>query len=295
MFPATGALTPALAVVPDVILDVMLRPPDHPAMASPKRDSIYRDSGGNPGSFEFNERVAAVFEDMIQRSVPGYGRTLAEIERLAARTVTPGSVCYDLGCSLGAATLAMAHGIGNGIGNGIANSTGNGIAAGTAGDGTRIVAVDNSPAMIERCRQILDESDIGVPVELRTEDVRETPVRDASLVVLNYTLQFVPGDDRPDLLARIRAGMRPGGILVLSEKIRLADPVLDALFVELHHDFKRSNAYTDLEISRKRAALEKVLVPDTAETHLERLRRAGFGHAACWMQELNFASFVAVA
>ncbi len=247
-------------------------------MPGPKRDSIYRESGGNPGSFEFNERVAEVFGDMIRRSVPGYGRTLAEIERLAARAVTPGSVCYDLGCSLGAATLAMARGLDVGI----------------AGGDVRIVAVDNSPAMIERCGQILDESVVGVAVELRTEDLRETVVRDASLVVLNYTLQFVPPGDRPDLLARIRGGMRDGGILVLSEKIRLADPVLDALFIDLHHDFKRANAYSELEISRKRAALEKVLVPDTAETHLERLRGAGFGHAACWMQELNFASFVAV-
>ncbi|HKL62113.1 MAG TPA: carboxy-S-adenosyl-L-methionine synthase CmoA [Woeseiaceae bacterium] len=248
-------------------------------MPGPKRDSIYRDSGGNPGSFEFDERVAAVFGDMIRRSVPGYGRTLAEIERLAARAVEPGSVCYDLGCSLGAATLAMARGI----------------AGGSAGGDARIVAVDDSPAMIERCGQILDDSASGVPVELRTEDLRETPVREASLVVLNYTLQFVPRDDRTGLLARIRGGMRDGGILVLSEKIRFADPVLDALFVELHHDFKRANAYSDLEISRKRAALEQVLVPDTAEIHLQRLRRAGFAHAGCWMQELNFASFVAVA
>jgi tRNA (cmo5U34)-methyltransferase len=242
---------------------------------SSKQDSIYRDTGGNPGSFEFNDRVAAVFEDMIRRSVPGYGRTLAEIERLAARAVTPGSVCYDLGCSLGAATLAMGRGI--------------------ACEDARIVAVDSSAAMIERCRQVLDEAELGVPVELRNEDLRDTPVREASLMVLNYTLQFVPGADRPGLLARLRGGMRDGGVLVLSEKIRFEDPVLDTLFIELHHDFKRSNAYSDLEISRKRAALEKVLVPDTAAIHLERLRGAGFRHAACWMQELNFASFVAVA
>ncbi len=247
-------------------------------MAGSKRDSIYRESGGNRSSFEFNERVAEVFGDMIRRSVPGYGRTLAEIERLAARIVTPGSTCYDLGCSLGAATLAMARGI--------------------RSNDVRIVAVDNSPAMIERCRRILDDSGVeaaAARVELRTEDLRATPVQDASLVVLNYTLQFVPTDDRCSLLARIRTGMRDGGILVLSEKIRFADPVLDALFAKLHHDFKRANAYSNLEISRKRAALEKVLVPDTAETHLARLGDAGFGHAACWMQELNFASFVAVA
>lgn len=249
--------------------------PDHARMGDSKRDSIYREHGESAGRFEFNHGVAEVFPDMIRRSVPGYGRTLEEIGRLAAHAVGPGGICYDLGCSLGAATLAMRRGI----------RTTN----------ARIVAVDNAPAMIERCRQIVAADPSAVPVEIRLEDLRESAVADASLVVLNYTLQFVPPADRADLLARVRAGMRGGGVLVLSEKIRFADPVLDALFVELHHDFKRDNAYSDLEISRKRAALEEVLIPDTAETHLRRLREAGFGHAACWMQELNFASFIAVA
>ncbi len=244
-------------------------------MGESKRDAIYRDPGRPGGRFEFNERVADVFPDMIRRSVPGYGRTLEEIGRLAAQVVRPGSVCYDLGCSLGAATLAMRHGI--------------------ACQDARLVAVDNSPAMIARCRELIEADSATVPVELRLEDLRDTPVADASLVVLNYTLQFVPPDDRPALLRRLRDGMHGGAVLVLSEKIRFADPVLDALFVELHHDFKRDNAYSDLEISRKRAALEDVLIPDTPGTHLERLRQAGFRHAACWMQELNFASFVAVA
>lgn len=249
--------------------------PDHAEMGGAGKDTIYREAADAAGRFEFNERVAAVFADMIGRSVPGYGRTLEEIGRLAAQVVRPATVCYDLGCSLGAATLAMRRGI--------------------ACEDARIVAVDNSVAMIERCREIIAADDSPVPVETRLEDLRDTAVADASLVVLNYTLQFVPRSDRPGLLRRLRAGMLGGGVLVLSEKIRFADAALDELFVSLHQEFKRDNAYTELEISRKRAALEDVLVPDTAEEHLERLRTAGFAHAACWMQELNFASFVALA
>ncbi len=240
-----------------------------------ERDSIYATGGDNSGPFEFNEAVAEVFPDMIRRSVPGYARTLAEIERLAARVVTPGSRCYDLGCSLGAATLAIRRGI--------------------RCPDARIVAVDNAPAMIGRCREILAATPGETPVEVRLGDLRETIVGNASLVVLNYTLQFIPPADRAEVLAGIFRGMVSGGVLVLSEKIRFADPALDALFVELHHDFKRANAYSDLEISRKRAALERVLIPDTAEEHLQRLGAAGFRHAGVWMQELNFASFVAIA
>jgi tRNA (cmo5U34)-methyltransferase len=243
-------------------------------MGETTRDAIYRNPDEAGAPFEFNARVAEVFPDMIRRSVPGYARTLEEIRRLAGHVVRPGSVCYDLGCSLGAATLAMRHGI--------------------ACDDAGIVAVDNSPAMIDKCRELIAADGSPVPVEIRLGDLRETPVADASLVVLNYTLQFVPPPDRSALLRRLRSGMNDGAVLVLSEKVRFADPVLDALFVRLHHDFKRDNAYSELEISRKRAALEDVLIPDTSETHLQRLRQAGFRHAACWMQELNFASFVAV-
>ena len=238
------------------------------------KDNIYEQRDAGPGSFEFNAAVADVFPDMLRRSIPGYDASLTAITALARRHVTAGSRCYDLGCSLGAATLAMRRGI--------------------VAEDCDIVAVDLAPAMVGRCREIVAADDGSTPVEIIEGDVREVPIENASMVVMNYTLQFIDLADRSALVRRIAAGMKPGGVFVLSEKVAHEDPAIDALLVELHHDFKRANAYSELEIARKRAAIENVLVPETTGAHLARLRDAGFSHCDLWMKHLNFASFVAV-
>jgi tRNA (cmo5U34)-methyltransferase len=240
------------------------------------KDEIYAAGDAGPGPFEFNETVAGVFPDMLHRSGPGYAATLEAIGALAGRFVQPATRCYDLGCSLGAATLAMQRAI-------------------RAAD-CRIVAVDKAPAMVRRCREILDReaAPAGPPVEVIEADIRSIEVQRASMVVMNYTLQFVPIDGRAGLLARIAAGMDQGGILVLSEKVVDDDAEIERLLVDLHHDFKRRNAYSDLEISRKRAALENVLVPESIGRHRARLADAGFRHVGVWLRQFNFVSLLAI-
>lgn len=240
-----------------------------------ERDDLFARPLGRVAEFAFDERVAAVFPDMIKRSVPGYETIIAMTGTLAGHYLQPGSRGYDLGCSLGASTLAMARH--------------------TADRPRTLVAVDNSPAMIERCRDVLRASSIDDDaVELHCDDILTTPVTGASVVVLNFTLQFVPTERRQELIARIREGLLPGGILVLSEKVRFADPDMDRLMVELHHDFKRAQGYSSLEISQKRDALEQVLLPETLDQHRTRLREAGFTSVDVWFQCFNFASLIAV-
>lgn len=242
------------------------------------KDRIYAngDSGGAP--FCFDDAVAAVFPDMLRRSIPGYEATLEAIGSLAARYVRPGTRCYDLGCSLGAATLALRQGI-------------------RAPD-CRIVAVDNAPAMIRRCTELIAADDAATPgrtpVDVEPGDIRDTAIVNASMVVMNYTLQFVDPADREPLLGRIHDGLAPGGLLLLSEKVVDEDPQMEALLVELHFEHKRRNAYSELEISRKRAALENVLVPETVAVHRRRLGHAGFAHTAVWLRFFNFVSIVAI-
>ncbi len=240
------------------------------------KDEIYRSDAMANEPFEFNDAVAKVFPDMLGRSIPGYAASLEAIRALAGRFVQPATFCFDLGCSLGAATLAMQAGI-------------------RAPD-CRIVAIDNSAAMVKRCREIVanEATPAGPPVEVIEADLRDSDIHDASMVVMNYTLQFVPGLERGELLKRICDGMTRGGLLVLSEKVVDEDPEIETLLVELHHDFKRKNAYSDLEISRKRAALENVLVPDSISTHRERLADAGFRHAGVWLRHFNFVSILAI-
>ncbi|MBT8085281.1 MAG: carboxy-S-adenosyl-L-methionine synthase CmoA [Woeseia sp.] len=238
------------------------------------RDNIYKSTDVQAGTFEFNEAVAAVFPDMLQRSIPGYQQTIEAIGMLARRHVQPASHCYDLGCSLGAATIAMRHGI--------------------EAQGCKIIAVDNASAMVERCRSIVAADDAETPVEVLLSDLQEVSIDNASMVVMNYTLQFLPQEERAAVIRRIANGMRPGGVFVLSEKVIDEDAALDEHLTGLHHDFKRQNAYSELEIARKRAAIDKVLVPETVASHVARLKDAGFRHAGVWLRWFNFVSLLAI-
>jgi tRNA (cmo5U34)-methyltransferase len=158
-----------------------------------------------------------------------------------------------------------------------------------------IIAIDNSPAMIERGRELLARDTTStVPVTMLCADLQEVTIEHASVVVLNFTLQFIPLNERLALIKRIYAGLKPGGILILSEKIAFAEAGRQQFHVELHHDFKRANGYSDLEISQKRTALENVLIPETLACHQQRLQAAGFAFVELWFQCFNFASLVAI-
>lgn len=225
--------------------------------------------------FVFDDKVAAVFSDMINRSVPGYATILSMIGVLAKRYCQPGSNLYDLGCSLGGASLAMAHQIEH-------------------RDYT-LLAVDNSPAMTTRLQHLLQQPQSrDLPIRVICEDVCDTPIRNASVVVLNFTLQFIAPEKRDALIKTIADGLQPGGILILSEKIRFPAPALNDLFIDLYHEFKQAQGYSALEVAQKRAALENVLIPETIDTHKQRLQHAGFNSCDVWFQCFNFCSMVAV-
>ncbi len=236
-------------------------------------DNIYA-SAQSTNPFQFDQKVAAVFTDMIQRSVPGYQTIIQNIRQLASEYIQPDSNCYDLGCSLGAASLAMSHG--------------------NQQTGVKILSIDNSSAMIERCKTNIEGFKHHTPIELVQDDIRNIAIQNASMVVLNYTLQFIPQPLRHRVLESIYRGMRPGGLLVLSEKIVFSDEKVNQLMIQLHHQFKRDNGYSELEISQKRSALENVLIPETMCIHLSRLKEVGFEHVNCYQQQLNFVSLVAI-
>jgi tRNA (cmo5U34)-methyltransferase len=237
-------------------------------------DRIFASSCSGSRPFEFDEAVADVFPDMLQRSIPGYKASIRTIGTLARRFVRSDTLCFDLGCSLGAATLAMRHNI--------------------SVPGCRIQAIDNSPAMVRRCEKIIAADDGPVPVDVIEGDVRHADLANASMIVMNYTLQFLDVADRNDMVAKICAGLNAGGIFVLSEKVVDSDRKVEKLLVDLHHDHKSRNAYSNTEISRKRAAIENVLIPEGLAMHKTRLSAAGFTHIGVWQRSFNFVSMVAI-
>lgn len=241
------------------------------------RDFIYATPRDAVEPFRFDEQVARVFPDMIRRSVPGYATMVEMTGVIAGGYAQTGSTLYDLGCSLGAVTLAMRHTL--------------------RAENCTIIGIDNSPAMLARAGELLTADSASgparTPVELRCEDIRNTAFANASVVALNFTLQFIAPEDRLALLTRIAAGMRPGGVLVLSEKVRFSDDEEQARNDALHLEFKRAQGYSEMEIAQKRSALENVLLPDTLDEHITRLQAAGFAEITPWFRCFNFLSIIA--
>lgn len=238
------------------------------------KDEIYRAHNDPAAPFEFSEQVVKVFPDMIERSVPGYRLLLELTPILVRRAVRPETRIFDLGCSLGAATLAARRAVHE--------------------PGVSITAIDNAPDMVARCRTLIEEDNSRVPVDVIEGDIRHVEIDNASVVLVYFTLQFLPLEARDELLKTIAQGMVPGGVLILAEKIAFERESAQSWMDEHHHDFKRAQGYSDLEIARKRQALENVLVPESRRAHHDRLKRAGFSEVHDWFQCFNFSCMAAV-
>lgn len=237
------------------------------------RDSIYSKPVGTVDGFTFDEKVAAVFPDMIKRSVPGYATVIAMTGVLAGQYAQPGSNCYDLGCSLGESSFAMADATGN--------------------IDCSIIAIDNSQQMLDECQKRLRVINASEKVDLLCADILDVEFDTVSVAVMNYTLQFIDISQRDALMKRLYDSLLPGGILLLSEKIKNQDERTNQRLIDMHHAFKKANGYSDLEISQKRTALENVLLPETIEDHKQRLSKAGFENIDIWFQCFNFMSLIA--
>ena len=229
------------------------------------KDRLFASRRQHVANFAFDDAVAEVFPDMIRRSVPGYETLVPLTALIAAKHLSIGGRCYDLGCSLGAATQALLATVGE--------------------RDCEIVAVDQSSSMLTRAQTMVGPEP---RIEWLLADVRELDLQPADVVILNYTLQFLPPADRLPLLVKIRDCLTSDGVLILSEKLVAGD-----YFEALHLDFKRANGYSELEVAQKRTALENVMRIDDANTHLRRLKQAGFASARLWFQCLNWGSFVA--
>ncbi len=237
-------------------------------------DELFITYQQNIKKFQFDETVANVFSDMIKRSVPGYDNIISMIGLFTQTHAKPKTNCYDLGCSLGASTSAIIENLNNSC--------------------SFVIGVDNSDAMASRCKNNLEQLYPSDKFEIQCKDIQDVTLKNASIVVLNFTLQFIEIQQRNTLIKKIHQALIPGGVLILSEKILFDDPIKNQLFTNLHHGFKKSQGYSDLEISQKRTALENTLLPESINTHIQRLNNAGFKQADLWFQCLNFTSFFAI-
>jgi tRNA (cmo5U34)-methyltransferase len=245
-------------------------------MAHVSKDDLFARTARRQGDFVFDESVVAVFDDMLERSVPFYVEQQAMIAELARRHWQPGTIVVDLGCSTGTTLASICSGL----------------------DDARAVGLDNSEPMLARARTALARAGLEERIELVEADLdaglADLELAPASVVTICWTLQFLAPSRRHSLLSEVYDLLVPGGALVLAEKVVPPDPEAADLYTDLYYEFKRRNGYSQTEIARKREALEGVLVPVTIDRNLDLLRRAGFESATTFFQWYPFAAFLAV-
>jgi tRNA (cmo5U34)-methyltransferase len=224
--------------------------------------------------FKFNKQTAAVFDDMVSRSVPFYGEMQRMTAEIAADFAAPGTNLYDLGCATATTLLALDR---------------------TIDPGVRFVGVDNSADMLAKARTKLEAAGVKRAYDLVEADLHKGRiVENASVALLLLTLQFVRPLYRDRLVADIVRGMNDRGCLILIEKLTSADTLFNRLFIKYYYDMKRRNGYSDIEIAQKREALENVLIPYRLEENVEMLKGAGFRSVEVFFRWYNFCGIVAV-
>ncbi len=238
-----------------------------------KKDKVYIKKKEPVSPFEFNWEVAEAFDDMAERSIPGYYEMQGMISQLSLQFYRDGTRIYDLGCSTGTSLRETAE-----------------VFASQGRSAPPMVAVDSSPEMIELAR----EKCSGLPVNLVCDMVENIEITDASVVIASYIIQFTPAAGRKELIQSIADGLVEGGLLLLSEKINPSNSFLNEKITLWYHDFKRDNGYSDLEISQKAEALKNVLLPFTLEEYYTLLRDAGFATIDILMKRYHFTVMAAV-
>jgi tRNA (cmo5U34)-methyltransferase len=242
-----------------------------------KKDNIFGRKLTTIKPFSFDQEVAAVFDDMIHRSIPFYDEVQQIFLDILSVFFKDADQIYDLGCSTGS-SLLMAH---EHLKKYFPNLN------------FSLVGIDNSRPMLDRCEVKFKTHNV-TNYTLLNQDLNEIPFDSMGVALMNYTLQFIGPKKRPALLKKIHQALRPGGILILTEKIKNPDPFMENLFVDLYYDFKRRNGYSELEISQKKEALEKVLVTLTPQEQITQLQDSGFEKVEILFKRYNFCCYLGI-
>lgn len=223
--------------------------------------------------FEFDAEVAAVFDDMLVRSVPFYKESQALTRRFALNALRDGGNVYDLGCSTGSLLLEIERAL-------------------DTKEGIRLIGIDNSEAMISHARKKIEA--YGSSIELYEGDILQFPYEKAQVVISNYTLQFIRPLVRDSLVKTISEALKEGGAFIFSEKVVSEDPKLGKELIDCYYDFKKVQGYSEYEIVQKREALENVLIPYTMNENIQMAKNNGFKTCEVLFRWANFATFIAL-
>jgi len=221
--------------------------------------------------FEFDEEVAAVFDDMLFRSVPFYEEAQKITEFFALKYLKEGGRLYDLGSSTASLLISLQKKLSH---------------------KASLIGLDNSEAMIKQAQKKINA--YGMDIELYNADILSYEYKEADVFVSNYTLQFIRPLVREELVQKIYNALKDEGVFLFSEKLISHDKRLNKELIEIYYDFKKQQGYSEFEIMQKREALENVLVPYSEEENITMAKKAGFTHCEVIFRWANFATFIAI-
>ena len=149
--------------------------------------------------------------------------------------------------------------------------------------------------MLAKARRKLAAAHCNFKYELLCEDInRRFVINNASVVIMNLTLQFVRPLNRERAISTIAAGLNEGGCLILVEKMLSPHSAINRLFIKYYYEFKKRKGYSEMEISRKREALENVLIPYHFDENRELLLKNGFKGCDIFFRWYNFCGILAL-
>lgn len=253
-----------------------IRPGSEPVETGEAKDRLFSKRRESVDDFDFGHDTAAVFDDMLARSVPYYDEIQRMTAELAADFAVEGTRVYDLGCSTCNSFLQIDRVL-------------------PRERDVTFVGIDSSPAMLDLAREKLHEAGFRRKFELAHADMnREMEIANASVVLLILTLQFVRPLHRDKVIRRIYEGLTDSGCVIVVEKVLGESSTFNRLFIQHYYEMKRRNGYSEMEISQKREALENVLVPYRLNENMELFRRHGFSNLDVFFKWYNFTGFLAM-
>jgi tRNA (cmo5U34)-methyltransferase len=237
------------------------------------KDNIFADGDFNSGSFRFNEDVAYVFDDMANRSIPYYKEVIQLTAEIANSLVPENGQVYDIGCSTGNTLIFLAK---------------------TLKDKPiKLTGYDPSEAMVSKALEKASVFTYSHDISFEVNSCQKCSLKNADMIILNYTLQFIDVEERNEVIQKLYDSLNPGGVLIMSEKLRQEDKKIEDFNTSTYENFKSGNGYSFLEIANKRQALENILVPDSLSGNLSLLNRNGFKNVEILFKWLNFTTFAA--
>lgn len=239
-----------------------------------KKDNLFMVKKDNVMNFDFGAKTAEVFDDMLERSVPLYRELQRMIGEITSEFAQDNTNIYDLGCSTGITLMNIDK---------------------KADKNVKLIGVDYSQAMLDKCKEQLKKRKVSKPYELIYADLNEDiTIDNASVVVLNLTLQFVRPLRRDNIIKNIYEGLLNKGCLILIEKVLGNNSTFNSLFIKFYYEMKKRNGYSELEIAHKREALENILIPYRLDENKQLLLRNGFEYSDIFYKWYNFCGILAI-